>query len=141
MDEPILEKEIHDELVDRLSSLGVGIVPYGMNEGVFPFIQIGEVVIAEEGRVKMQNSGKVTQYIHIWHNDLNELGTVYRLKNAVTRILKSLRGTTHYQLETMPYGLNIDNMVEDTGTARLRRCTIDIEYQYYEKGVLTNARE
>lgn len=130
-----IEKDLHDELEMRLPLLGYDVIPYGDTRKIFPVVQIGEVFSRPEGRIKGVETGRVTQYVHIWHNDLNALGTVFEMKKTILDELESIPETEHYQLRQMPYGTNAEHLIDDSGMTKLRRCTIDIEYQYYKKGV------
>lgn len=126
-----VEAELYNKVHEKLSELGYPVFPYKNEKGGFPFIQLGETFRNLEVTNKTKNGGRVTQYVHVWHNDLSQVGTVTSIGDAVVEAMKSIHSTEHYQLRVAPLGVSASHTIDQSTTVKLRRYTIDVEYLYY----------
>lgn len=126
-----VENELYNEIYSRLSRLGYAVFPYKNDKNGFPFIHLGETFHNQEVTNKSKNGGEVTQYVHIWHNDLSQIGTVTEIADAVVEAMKSIHSTEHYQWRIPPLGVSGSHTIDYSTAVSLRRYTIDVTYKYY----------
>lgn len=126
----VAEVELYTELHERITSLGYDVYPYKNDKG-FPFVQLGETFNDEEETNKTRIGGRVTQFIHIWHNELNEKGTVSTMAHNIIKTIRDVKRTQSYQWRIPPRGITASNTINETANVRLRHYLIEVEIQYY----------
>ena len=89
------ELELYQESWMNLISLDESVFPSLPDESDYPFIHLHSTNMYDERVIKGIASGRAVIRADIWHNDVDEIGTVlnlaHRVKNALMRIIMTLR--------------------------------------------------
>lgn len=125
------DEELQRFLNDKLAALGYPIHPYKNDQDGFPFIEIADTFETELETNKTRIGGNIVQYLRVWHNDLNQSGTMRTICSDIIKVLRTIERTENFQWRILPNGVNVNHAIEYSQNVALRRSTIDIEIRYY----------
>jgi len=127
------EKELYNEVWDRLSGLSQSVYPSLPNEVGYPFIHLHSTNLYDEREIKFKHVGRVVIRVDIWHDNVDEVGTVLDIAQNIRALISRLESTEGFQWNIEPYGVSTSNLMDDTTSKKLRHYTINNELKFVER--------
>lgn len=121
------QQRIFTELLIRLRAAGYDVYDgYLPPDGVpYPFVYLGDAQTIDR-RYKGERGGTVTQTIHIFHDDVDERGTLSALILGVKQVLWAIEGASGWRLSD----LSTQVLPDDTTNKPLMHAVINAGFTF-----------
>ena len=126
-------KEIYVTIWSRLKHLSHKVYPSLPGEVPYPFIHFHSMNTFPEIRNKSHETGRVSVRADIWHDDIDQMGTVLDIADDVIKLVRADMRTENFRLSPMPNGTVTNDLVDRTTGKTLKHYTISVELRYSER--------
>ena len=124
------EVELFIECYKIVQSENIPVYPFLPSESEYPFVFLGDTNTFEERFIKFKRTGRITQSVHLYHDDVNDVGTVMDLADKLKMKFKILYQSKNYSFIITSTGLNTRNLIDMSTSKPLRHYVIECEYKF-----------